>query len=34
MKEKLIWAGIGVLVGLVFAPQIQKIPLLNKIPQV
>jgi hypothetical protein len=34
MKEKLMWTGIGVLIGLVFAPQIQKIPLLNKIPQV
>lgn len=34
MKEKLIWAGIGVLVGIVFAPQISKLPLISKIPQV
>jgi hypothetical protein len=34
MKEKLIWTGIGVVIGLVFAPQIAKLPLLNKIPQV
>jgi hypothetical protein len=34
MKEKLIWAGIGLVIGLVFAPQIAKLPLLNKIPQV
>lgn len=34
MKEKLLWAGIGVLVGLVFAPQISKLPLISKIPSV
>jgi hypothetical protein len=34
MKEKLLWAGIGVILGIVFAPQISKLPLLNKIPTV
>jgi len=34
MKEKLIYASIGVLIGIVFAQQIQKLPLVNKIPQV
>jgi hypothetical protein len=34
MKEKIIWASIGVVVGLVFANQIKSLPLVNKIPQV
>jgi hypothetical protein len=34
VKEKIIWAGIGVLLGLVFAPQLSKLPLVNKIPTV
>ena len=34
MKEKVIWAAIGVVIGLVFAPQISKLPLVNKLPQV
>jgi hypothetical protein len=34
VKEKLIWAVIGVALGVVFAPQISKLPLINKIPQV
>ena len=33
MKEKLIWAGVGVLLGVVFAPQVMKIPLVSKLPQ-
>lgn len=34
MKEKLTWALIGLVAGVVFAPQIAKLPLVNKIPQV
>jgi hypothetical protein len=34
MKEKLIYAAIGVVVGIVFAQQIKSLPLVNKIPQV
>jgi hypothetical protein len=34
MKEKLLWAGIGALLGIVFAPQLSKLPLINKIPTV
>ena len=34
MKDKLLWLGLGVVVGIVFAPQIQKLPGLNKIPSV
>ena len=33
-KEKLIWLGVGILLGVVFAPQVAKIPLINKLPQV
>lgn len=33
-KKELIWLGIGVIAGIVFAPQIMKLPLVNKIPQV
>lgn len=33
-KEKITYLIIGVVVGIVLAPQIQKIPLVNKIPQV
>ena len=34
--SKITWQGVvvGVLVGIVLAPQIQKLPLINKIPQV
>jgi hypothetical protein len=31
-KEKLIWLGVGIVVGIVFAPQVSKIPFINKIP--
>lgn len=34
MKEKILWALAGVVLGIVFAPQVQKLPLINKIPQV
>jgi hypothetical protein len=34
MKEKAIWLAVGVVVGIVFAPQISKIPGLSRIPQV
>lgn len=34
MKEKAIYIGIGVVIGIVFAPQIAKLPLVSKIPQV
>lgn len=34
MKEKALWLGIGIIVGIVFAPQVARIPLVNKIPQV
>jgi hypothetical protein len=34
LKEKVIWLVIGVAVGIVFAPQISKLPLVSKLPQV
>lgn len=34
MKEKAIWLGIGVVVGIVFSSQIKQLPLVNKIPTV
>lgn len=34
MKEKAIWLAAGVVLGIVFAPQISKLPLVNKLPQV
>lgn len=33
MKEKIIYVGIGIVLGIVFAPQISKLPLISKIPQ-
>lgn len=33
-KEHMIWLGIGLLAGIIFAPQIRKIPGVSKIPQV
>lgn len=33
MKEKLIWAAVGVALGYVLAPQVAKIPFVNKLPQ-
>jgi hypothetical protein len=34
MKEKLIWAAVGVIVGIVFAQQIKSLPLVNKLPTI
>jgi len=34
VKEKVLWLAIGIVVGIVFAPQISKLPLVNKLPQV
>jgi hypothetical protein len=34
VKDKAIWLALGVVVGIVFAPQISKLPLINKIPTV
>jgi hypothetical protein len=33
-KEHLMWLGFGAVLGVVFAPQIRKLPLLNKLPTV
>jgi hypothetical protein len=34
MKEKALWLALGVIAGVVFAPQISKLPLLSKLPTV
>jgi hypothetical protein len=34
MKEKAAYVALGVLLGIVFAGQISKLPLVNKIPTV
>jgi hypothetical protein len=34
MKSKFWWLLGGVVLGVVFAPQVQKIPLVNKLPQI
>lgn len=34
MKDKIIWLAVGIVAGIVFAPQIQKLPLVGKLPQV
>lgn len=34
MNSKVMYIGIGVLVGIVFAGQIRKLPLVGKIPTV
>jgi len=34
VKEKAIWLAVGVVLGIVFAPQVSKLPLISKIPQV
>lgn len=34
MKEKALYIAIGVVVGIVFAPQIGKLPLISKLPTV
>jgi hypothetical protein len=33
-KTKLTWLVVGVVVGIVAAPQISRLPLVNKIPTV
>jgi hypothetical protein len=33
-KSKLMWLAGGIVLGIVFAPQISKLPLVNKIPSV
>lgn len=33
-KDKLLWLAGGVVLGIVLAPQISKLPLVNKIPQI
>ena len=32
-KEKITWALVGVVLGIVFAGQIRQLPLVNRIPQ-
>lgn len=34
MKEKALYIAIGVVIGIVFAPQISKLPLVSKLPTV
>jgi hypothetical protein len=34
MKEKAIWVAVGVVAGIVLAPQIRKLPLVSKLPTV
>jgi len=34
MKKTILTLLAGAVLGIVFAPQVQKIPLINKIPQV
>lgn len=36
MLSKITWQGVvaGIIVGVVLAPQISKLPLVNKLPQV
>lgn len=34
MKEKAIWLAVGVVLGIVFAPQLSKLPGVSRIPQV
>jgi hypothetical protein len=33
-KSKIMWLVAGIVVGIVLAPQISKLPLVNRIPQV
>jgi hypothetical protein len=33
-KKEVMWLVAGVVIGIVFAPQVAKLPLVNKIPQV
>lgn len=32
MKSKLLWLAGGIVLGVVFAPQVQKIPGVSKLP--
>lgn len=32
MKEKALWLAAGIVLGIVLAPQISKLPLVSKIP--
>lgn len=34
MKKTLLTLAAGIVIGVVFAPQVQKIPLVNKLPQI
>jgi hypothetical protein len=34
MKEKAMYIGLGIVLGIVFSGQISKLPLVNRIPQV
>lgn len=34
MKEKALWLGIGIVLGIILQPQISKLPLVNKLPTV
>lgn len=31
-KKELLWLAAGIVLGIVFAPQVAKLPLINKIP--
>lgn len=33
MKEKLTYIGLGIVLGIVFAGPISRLPLINRIPQ-
>ena len=33
-KKELLWLAVGIIAGIVFAPQVSKLPLINKIPSV
>lgn len=33
-KEKITWALVGIVIGIVFAGQIRRLPLVDRIPQV
>ena len=32
MKEKALYVALGLVIGIVLAPQVAKLPLVNKIP--
>ena len=33
-KKELLWLAGGIILGVVFAPQVAKLPLVNKLPTV